>query len=203
MFHFIANVAEAIWNGSAQYYQFWSSFLSTTWIVIIGVLFCLVSYGILAVESRFNRDSMAKDVPLFNDVRGVITFGFLFVVMYFNDYKPWAEVDGMAGLFAWLGSLLFALGILGSVISVVMDIFFLISACFSGFWGMVRSYFISILAVLSSTFCMYTGLLLMSSFTGPVGVGIFFIACLFYPSDSTYVGQVRDRSGRVWDVFRS
>lgn len=206
MIDFLTNYVHSFWDYSIEYYQWWSSFLDKTWVVIIGTVFCIIGFLIQSVKIQKER---AFDFQFWD----VICIFLPFMVMFFDDYAPWDRLTGVERFFGWIAVLVFTLvtlmriimtlvrfifGVLGSIYLIVK--YRLVSSDESK--QEIRKSLLLIGLMWVGFFVIYTGALLMSSFAGPVGLGAFVVAALLMPTNDSYLGRITDYNGRDWDVFR-
>ncbi len=214
MIDYICNLANDTWNLYITIQHWFVENISEkVWVqCVVGCL--LVAFAFVIARMRcFKADSSGDDVDILpNDGWAILGMGFLFVVMYFNDFQPWHAVNGFSGFFAWIG-ILFHLCWLSAPlmfigVMVVQMILFIIKDTFNGDFDYMYTLKIvggfwmrPILGMLISFPILNVGLMLTSGVSAPLFIGIFFLAALLMPSSNKW-GEVTDRNGNVWEVWR-
>ena len=214
MIDFICNLARNVWNFYINLHHWFAGNISEkAWVqCLVGVVLVAVAF-VLARTRWFQMDDSGDDIDILpNDGWAILGMGFLFVVMFFNDFLPWHMVTGFAGFFAWLG-MIFHLCWLGVPllvmgVMVVQLIFELIKTTFKG-----NFYYLDTIRIICGVWLrpiigmvitfplLNIGLLLTSGVSAPLFVGIFFLAALLMPSSNKW-GEVTDRNGNVWEVWK-
>lgn len=209
MFSFISNLCADTWDFFVAYHHWWTSLISTTWMLVaIGVVFTIVAFVISHLKiDKEDEDSESSVLP--TDGWCLLGCSLMFIFMYFIGFETWDKVDGFAGFWAWVGVLSFLLYMIVFVILIVMNLvlsfislfYYLIHDFYSGFLRTIRFQLLTILQILVAVPLLLTGLLLMSSFTGPLCAGLFLVAAFLWPT-SNKIGTFQDRDGNQWEVWR-
>ena len=214
MIDFICNLARNVWNLYINLQHWFAGNISEkAWVqCVVGVVLVAVAF-VLARTRWFQMDDSGDDIDILpNDGWAILGMGFLFVVMFFNDFLPWHMVTGVAGFFAWLG-MIFHLCWLGAPllfigVMVAQLIFELIKTTFEGDFDYLDTIRIicgmwlrPIIGMLITIPLLNVGLLLTSGVSAPLFVGVFFLAALLMPSSNKW-GEVTDRNGNVWEVWK-
>lgn len=191
------------WDTSVAFYRWWASWIDRPWILVaIGVVLTVAAFVLAHVHLSPDREDDDPVVPLPTDGWCLLGLSLMFMVIYFNDFALWSQVDGFAGLFAWLGALSFLLWMGGFSLFVLMYLYFILDSLFRGLSDLTGRYLLMVGQQLLCLALLLAGMLLMSSVTGPVCAAVFFVAALFWPS-SNKIGTFEDRHGRIWEVWRN
>lgn len=214
MIDFICDLARNVWNFYINLHHWFAGNISDkAWVqCVVGVVLVALAF-VLARTRWLQRDDSGDDIAILpNDGWAILVTGFLFVVMYFNDFLPWHMVTGFAGFFAWLG-MIFHLCWLGVPllvmgVMVVQLILELIKTTFEGDFYYLDTIKIicgvwlrPIIGMVITFPLLNVGLMLTSGVSAPLFVGVFFLAALLMPSSNKW-GEVTDRSGNVWEVWK-
>lgn len=214
MIDFICDLARNVWNFYINLHHWFAGNISDkAWVqCVVGVVLVALAF-VLARTRWLQTDDSGDGIAILpNDGWAILVTGFLFVVMYFNDFLPWHMVTGFAGFFAWIG-MIFHLCWLGVPllvmgVMVVQLILELIKTTFEGdfyYLGTIRIicgvWLRPIIGMVITFPLLNVGLMLTSGVSAPLFVGIFFLAALLMPSSNKW-GEVTDRSGNVWEVWK-
>lgn len=209
MFSFIEDLSRSVWNISTACYQSIASFIENQWIIVgIGVVLIVIAFIIARIRTDYNDSKSTSSLP--TDGWSIIGISLMFIVQYFNDFQPWDAVDGLAGLFAWIGVLFFLLWMGGTLLFLGMFILSFFYLTFNGLCDRdfvegfkigLKFMLVNSLQLICSMASLLLGLLLVSSVTGPILVVVFFIAALFWPT-SNKIGEFKDRNGNYWEIRR-
>lgn len=212
MIDFIVNLPSDIWNLYITLQHWFGENISDkVWVqCVVGCLLVALAF-VLARMRWFKEDDDSLDI-LPNDSWAILGMGFVFVVMYFNDFQSWHAVNGFGGFFAWIGIIFnlcwLSVPLLFIGVMFVQILLYIIKDTFNGDFDYMDIIKIvggmwvrPILGMLISFPLLNVGLMLTSGVSAPLFVGIFFLAALLMPSSNKW-GEATDRDGNVWEIWR-